>query len=103
MQVVHRFVLFVFVVAIAGCSGSQNVASGAPPATQAQSSARHSWIDPAAATGDLLYVSDDGYGSVMVYSYSPQTIKFVGTLASPISPGPMCVDKQQNVWILGER
>ena len=63
---------------------------------------RHSWMSAGAASGDLLYVSDDGYGSVMVYSYGPRAITFVGVLSAPIDPGPMCVDKQQNIWILGE-
>jgi hypothetical protein len=56
---------------------------------------------PGAASGDLLYISDVGYGAVFVYTYSPIGMKFVGVLTEPQAPGPMCVDKQQNVWILG--
>jgi hypothetical protein len=56
---------------------------------------------PGAASGDLLYISDVGYGAVFVYTYSPIGMKFAGILTEPQNPGPMCVDKQQNVWILG--
>jgi hypothetical protein len=101
MHNVRRFVSFVFLVAIAGCSGTATGSSGGTmPSTGAQSAIGHSWMAPNAASGDLLYVSDDGYGSVMVYSYGPHSLQFVGVLATPSFPGQMCVDKAQNVWIV---
>lgn len=72
-----------------------------PPSVQ--TTLRHSWMAPGAASGDLLYIADQGYGSVLVYSYNPQAITFVGVLSVPANPGSMCVDKEQNVWILGEK
>ena len=69
--------------------------------SSAQTKPSHSCIEPGAASGDLLYVSDDGVGAVLVYAYTPHAIKFVGELAQPTQPGPICVDKDQNVWILG--
>ncbi len=50
--------------------------------------------------GDLLYVSDPGYGAVFVYTYSPFGMKLVGMLTGTSAPGAMCVDKLQNVWVL---
>ncbi|MGA8533906.1 MAG: hypothetical protein WB615_07340 [Candidatus Tumulicola sp.] len=95
---------FALVAAIAGCANAAGVAGAGPiPSAPAPMTAKHSWMAPGAASGDLLYISDDGYGAVFVYTYSPVGMKFVGVLSQPIGPGPMCVDKQQNVWILGVR
>jgi hypothetical protein len=103
MENVRRFVMFALVVALAGCSGTPTTSAGGNvPSTETRNAGTHSWISPDAATGDLLYISDDGYGSVLVYAYTPRTMKFVGVLAAPINPGSMCVDRQQNIWIVGE-
>lgn len=91
------------VSALAGCSGADSVEGmGTVPSAPKAATAthRHSWMTPAAASGDLLYISDPGYGAVFVYTYSPFGMKFVGMLAEPQNPGPLCVDKQQNVWVL---
>jgi hypothetical protein len=93
------FFVAAFLVVAAGCS-----APGASPrmqnATTSQAIRSGSWMSPEAASGNLLYVSDTGYGAVFVYAYKPNGMKFVGILTGVSDPGPMCVDKQQNVWIL---
>jgi FlaG/FlaF family flagellin (archaellin) len=69
---------------------SQRPASGAQPQTSP------SWIDPAAKSGDLLYVTNAN-GTVTVYSY-PQG-KLVGTLTGFEKPFGACSDKKGNVYI----
>ncbi|HEY1682757.1 MAG TPA: hypothetical protein VGF98_14015 [Candidatus Tumulicola sp.] len=104
MKIVSRFAIFLCSCAIAGCANATTVAgSGAVPSVHAATPAQRSWMAPNAASGNLLYISDEGYGAVFVYAYARNAIKFVGVLNQPTPPGPMCVDKQQNVWILGER
>ena len=99
-----RVAAFALVSAIVGCaSGARIPGAGEIPSMRSPTTARHSWMAPGAASGDLLYISDDGYGAVFVYTYSPFGMKFVGVLTEPADPGPMCVDKQQNLWILGGR
>src|SRR6516162_10280237 len=97
-KVVPLLVLSTF---LAGCTDAGRVI-GLPAAPSKLSAAtRQSWMAAGAASGDLLYISDVGYGAVFVYTYSPIGMKFVGILTEPQNPGAMCVDKQQNVWILG--
>jgi hypothetical protein len=56
-----------------------------------------SWMDPSAKTGSLLYVTDGGTNTVVVYSYPK--LKVVGTLTGFTNPQGDCVDKANNVWI----
>jgi hypothetical protein len=102
MLIIRRLAIFLFAGAIAACAApSGNPANQTIPISPAQTNIKHSWIEPGAASGDLLYVSDDGLGAVLVYAYTPHAIRFVGEILQPTQPGPICVDKQQNVWILG--
>ena len=99
-----------FLLALSACTLAAALASctnaGAGgvklPASPSRSVATqlHSWMTRGAASGDLLYVSDGGYGAVFVYTYSPFGMKFVGMLSEPQDPDALCVDKQQNIWVL---
>jgi hypothetical protein len=78
-----------------GCGiGPQTAPSGTTP-NAARTAA--SWMDPAAAKGPLLYVSDYSNGSVYVYTY-PQG-KLAGTLSGFENPAGECADAKGNVWI----
>jgi hypothetical protein len=56
-----------------------------------------SWMDRSAKTQSLLYVTDSGTNTVVVYSYP--NLKIVGTLTGFTNPQGDCVDKANNVWI----
>lgn len=88
-----------------GCGGSQSLIGmpGAMPLSRVI--ARHpdrggSWMLPEAKGEDLLYVADYGVG-VIVYSYSPSRIKYVGLLSTPWGAEGECVDKAQNIFVTG--
>jgi hypothetical protein len=55
---------------------------------------------PEAKTENLLYVSNYGVG-VMVYSYSPSRIKYVGLLSTPWGAEGECVNKAQDIFVTG--
>ena len=93
------------VALLAGCGGSQPPigAQGAIP--QSRVIAQHaahgkSWMLPEAKHEDLLYVSDYQNG-VIVLSYTPPRLKYVGFLSEPQWGEGECVDKAQNVFITG--
>jgi hypothetical protein len=87
--------------ALSGCASSQ---SPSPPIAQAGSeSARlikpvsaRSWMDPAAASSDLLYVTNSN-GTVTVYTYPKG--KLVGSLSGFQKPYGACADAGGNVYI----
>lgn len=86
---------------LAGCGAESPVS--APTILPARSApAAHSWMVPDAVRQNLLYIADPGTGGVLVYSYPPAGLKFVGMLTAPISPAGLCVDKAQNVWVTNE-
>jgi hypothetical protein len=95
--------LCISVAALAGCGESQPPigAPGAMPHTSALAAHAirgRSWMLPAAQNENLLYVADYGVG-VIVYSYTPSEIKYVGLLSSPQQAEGECVDKTQNVFV----
>lgn len=57
----------------------------------------HSWMTPAAKSGALLYITDNGANTVVVYSYP--ALKVVGTLTGFDNVQGDCVDANGNVWI----
>lgn len=85
---------------LAGCSPS---AEPATSAAQPQSVAAHeryttSWMAPAAATGNLLYVSYPESDVVLVFSY-PEGEQ-VGELAGlQAQPEGLCSDARGDVWV----
>jgi hypothetical protein len=88
---------------LAGCGASQppTGAPGAVPQTSALTAHADrgaSWMLPEATNENLLYVADYGVG-VIVYSYRPSRIKYVGLLSSPQQAEGECVDKAQNVFV----
>ena len=93
----------VAVALLAGCGGSQPPIGATGTMSQTSPFATHaehgtSWMLPEAKSENLLYVADYG-GGVIVYSYRPAQIKYVGYLATPLYAGGECVDKLQNVFI----
>lgn len=57
-----------------------------------------SWMVPSAKAHRLLYVTDSGTNTVVVYSYPK--LKIVGTLTGFTNPQGDCVDKANDVWIV---
>lgn len=91
---------------LAGCGGSQAPPVVANPLPQARTIAVQappgkSWMLPEAKSQNLLYVADSGVG-VIVYSYRPSPIKYVGLLAEPQFAEGECVDSAQNIFITNE-
>ncbi len=88
---------------LAGCGGSQPPigAPGALPQSRAIAThAEHgrSTTMQDIKTQNLLYVADYSVG-VIVYTYLPSHMKYVGLLSGPSYPRGECVDKAQNVWV----
>jgi hypothetical protein len=95
--------LIVAAAVLAGCGGSQPPigAPGAMPQTSAiaaHADRGKSWMLPEAKAENLLYVADYGVG-VIVYSYRPWRIKYVGLLSTPQQAEGECVDKAQNIFV----
>ncbi|MGP8101891.1 MAG: hypothetical protein ACLQHL_14220 [Candidatus Cybelea sp.] len=91
------------VAMLAGCGGSQPPIGAPGPMPQTIAIATHtdhrkSWMLPEAKAEDLLYVTDYGVG-VIVYSYRPSRIKYVGLLSTPQQAEGECVDKAQNIFV----
>jgi hypothetical protein len=82
----------VAVALLAGCAASRPIS--VPGVTAA------SWVQPEAASSDLLYVSNPGNNTVTVYSY--QSRKLVGTLTGFSSPAGLCADTAGDVWITNQ-
>jgi hypothetical protein len=57
-----------------------------------------SWMDPSAATKDLIYVSNFNTETVLVYSYPDG--KKMGTLTGFAQPDGLCSDKKGDAWIV---
>jgi hypothetical protein len=96
------FGLYATVAVLSGCAGAQPPIPQHSTFDQSTSSAaefRHgaSWMLPEAKDEDLLYVSDQGAGSVYVYSYPAGHL--VGTLTGFNAPAGECVDTSGNVFI----
>lgn len=106
MQITSGFIRALSVCATFGiltnCDASQSLVKTSTALPQNVSVSGHaahgrSWMLPEAKREDLLYVSDGGSGSVLVYSY-PKA-KLVGKLIPFNSPAGMCADGNGNVWI----
>jgi hypothetical protein len=96
-------------VAVAACSGGLSqpptIGTVAIPSTRAgggsfavRSKRGPSWMDRSATKGSLLYITDAGTNTVVVYSYPK--LKVVGTLTGFTNPQGDCVDKNNDVWIV---
>lgn len=75
----------------AGCGASQPALT---PATASAPAA--SWVDPRAATSDLLYVSDDAK-NVYMYSYPAGTR--VGAITGLLGPAGLCTDNAGHIFV----
>jgi hypothetical protein len=84
------------VVGLAGC-GTAAAPLGGGAASAAHVRGGGSWIDPAAKSGSLTYVSDQYEKTVFVYSYPK--LKLVGSLTGFQQPDGECVDAGGDVWI----
>lgn len=94
------------VVAVAGAAilAACSNGGGQLPATSTPASVAgtahndgRSWIDPASASGTLVYISDQYLKKVFIYSYP--ALQLVGTLTGFAQPDGECVDAAGNVWI----
>ncbi len=100
-----RCVFGICVVAalLSGCGGSQPPIGAPGVIPQNRAIVTHtehggSWMLPEAKSENLLYISDYG-GGVIVYSYRPARLKYVGHLGAPLYAEGECVDKKQDVFI----
>lgn len=90
----HAICLAVSFVVLAGCAAPMQT-------TRAVVAPEHaSWIDPAAQTGDLLYVSDLGANDVAVYTYPGGTL--VGKLNDFAAVAGLCADKAGDIFVVDE-
>ena len=93
------FLSLLLALALAACGGMP-----APPGVTIPSAATtarhaHSWMAPGASGQNLLYVSDPGIGAIVVYTYLPGPMTFVGLLTGASDPSGECVDASQNLWV----
>ncbi len=79
-----------------GLATSPTTARGA--ARSVKPSHQRSWMNPAAKSQALAYVTDSGTNTVVVYSYPK--LKLVGTLTGFDNPQGDCIDASGNVWIV---
>lgn len=88
------------IAALAGCAGAHDSTAGIPAAQPINTHARNvpGSSLPAAKSDNLLYVADYGTG-VIVYSYRPGRIKYVGYLSGAPTPRGECVDANQDVFV----
>ncbi|MGA8476001.1 MAG: hypothetical protein WB681_13185 [Candidatus Cybelea sp.] len=92
---------------LAGCSSGTSSSAVLPGATgsavrsfTAPSSHKKSWMNPAAVSKKLLYVSDTATGNVEVYTYPEMTL--AGVLTGFTAPVGECTDPAGNIWITTE-
>lgn len=91
---------------LAACSASTPIQRAVPSALQGASAgssatrfgAKKSWMDPAAVSKKLLYVSDIYNAKVYVFTYPYLTL--AGVLTGFSAPAGMCTDPTGNVWIV---
>jgi hypothetical protein len=93
---------------LTACNGGNATPPASPLATSpttARGAARpvnpahqRSWMNPAAKSQALAYVTDSGTNTVVVYSYP--NLKQVGTLTGFDNPQGDCIDASGNVWIV---
>jgi hypothetical protein len=83
----------------AGCAGTSTSTQMTPQVrgATAHADSRPSWVDPAAKSGKLLYVSMAGNDDVNMYAYP--SLKLAGSLTGLQWPEGMCTDATGNVWI----
>ena len=88
----------IFVAAtLAGLSACSSVSAPYEPPTAARFDSRGSWIAPAAAQKDLLYVSD-ARGIVDIFTYPDG--KPAGELKGFDSPAGLCADRSGDVYVV---
>lgn len=94
-----RSIPLALAVLTASCSGVATLPNPqtALPATSSQFGPNGSWMTPAAAKQDLLYVSD-ARGHVDVFDYP--TGKRAGVLTGFQSPAGLCSDRSGNVFVV---
>ncbi|MGA8534915.1 MAG: hypothetical protein WB615_12480 [Candidatus Tumulicola sp.] len=92
---------------LTGCSGGTSSPTLLPGASgsavrsfAAQPNHKKSWMNPAAISQKLLYVSDPSTGDVEVYSYPAMTL--AGVLTGFNGPLGECTDRAGNIWITTE-
>jgi DNA-binding beta-propeller fold protein YncE len=84
---------------LAGCGSVQSpsLIPGGASANVGHADQHRSWMNPAARSKALLYVSDIGAGDVYAFAYPKGTL--MGTLTGFDEPAGLCADKSGNVWI----
>lgn len=92
---------------LTGCSGGTSSPTVLPGASgsavrsfAAQPNHKKSWMNPAAVSQKLLYVSDPSAGDVEVYAYPAMTL--AGVLTGFTSPLGECTDRVGHIWITSQ-
>ena len=101
LEYLRRAPAIVAAALLAACSGTATTQPGIPGALSAGPTAmrahsKKSWMNPAAVSKKLLYVSDIGYAQVDVFTYPYLTL--AGVLSGFQAPAGMCGDPAGNVW-----
>jgi len=82
---------------LAGCGGGAPVVNE-PAGSSVQRIGSRSWMDPAAKSKALLYVSDEYAQAVNVYAYP--SLKPMGALSGFLTPEGLCVNKKTgDIWV----
>lgn len=104
MATLPRLAVWVYVAAVAlsACSGLQPPIGVQRPIPPSSARAAHvdrgsSWVRPEAKSEDLLYVSDQRFSDVYIFSYP--AAKLVGTLTGFNLPEGLCSDKRGDVFV----
>jgi hypothetical protein len=82
---------------LAACTSREPFTPTAAPAVSAPTDQRASWIDTAAKSGDLLYVSNLDIPGVLVYQYPSG--KLAGEIFGRGQIEGLCPDAGGNVWM----
>lgn len=90
-----------FALSLVACGGPQQQFAVPTASVSGAASVQHlhSWMAPGTSSRNLLYISDSSLGTVVVYTYYPGPITYVGLLIGASDPQGECVDKNQNVWV----
>jgi hypothetical protein len=100
--VARSIAVFATSAVLAACGATSQLASTTPeqPVANPQTSgvfSRHSWMDPAAKSHKLLYISDFGNAEVVVFTYP--YLRLAGVLTGFKELRGECTDPSGYVWI----
>jgi hypothetical protein len=101
MKRIPASIIAIVIAGLTGCSGAGDPAVVTTRSETKAPAYAKSWMLPSARrTPNLLYISNQGSGTVSVYNYkNGSDLTLVGTLTGFSQPGGMCTDKRGNVYV----